>query len=189
MRVPPPQTPPIVSGQVLLKPLLEMGVRDWQLFYRYFRDKEIAMLNGSSPIYMPLWLFKRVVTGEERGGERRGFGIYTASGQFIGSVELYDLEPVKAPRSGELGILIGEKTMWNLGYGTDAMHGILEFGFGKLKLERLRLKTLEHNARARRAFEKVGFVFERISLETRHYNFAHYRLERSVWLERQGKVL
>ena len=185
MRAPPPQTPPIVSGKVLLKPLLEMSVRDWQLFYRYFRDKEIATLNGSSPMYMPLWLFKRVVTGEERSGERQGYGIYTKENQFIGSVELYDLEPAKAPYRGELGILIGEKTLWSLGYGSDAMSGILKIAFEKLKLERLRLKTLEHNARARRAFEKAGFVFERISYETRHYNFAHYQLERAAWFERR----
>jgi RimJ/RimL family protein N-acetyltransferase len=131
-------------------------------------------------------LFKRVVMGEERSGERQGFGIYTLTNQFIGSVELYDLEPVKTPYRGELGILIGEKTLWSMGYGTDAMKGILEIAFAKLKLERLRLKTLEHNARARKAFEKVGFVFERISVETRHYNFAHYSLERSVWLERRS---
>jgi RimJ/RimL family protein N-acetyltransferase len=188
MRAPPPQTPPIISGKVLLKPLLEMTPRDWQLFYRYFRDKEIALLNGSSPMYMPLWLFKRVVMGEERSGERQGFGIYTLTNQFIGSVELYDLEPVKTPYRGELGILIGEKTMWGMGYGTDAMKGILEIAFSKLKLERLRLKTLEHNARARKAFEKVGFVFERISVETRHYNFAHYSLEQSTWLEQNSRV-
>ncbi len=188
MRAPPPQTPAIVSGKVLLKPLLEMNVRDWQLFYKYFRDKEIANLNGSNPMYMPLWLFKRVVMGEERSGERQGYGMYTKDLQFIGSIELYDLEPTKYPRYGELGILIGEKTMWGLGYGTDALNGILEIAFTKLNLERVRLRTLEHNARARRAFEKAGFVFERISVETRHYNFAHYKLEKPVWLERKREM-
>lgn len=152
------------AGRAKLRPLNELSGAEWARFHRYFRDREIAEWNGSQPIRMPLWLFKRVVLGEERSGERCGFGIFTENDEFIGSVELYDITPTRPRQAVEatLGIIIGEKDRWGHGYGTDAVRAVLQYAFGTLGLERVRLSTFEHNTRARRAFEKAGFHLERI---------------------------
>ena len=181
MRPPSPTSPS--AGQVILKPLLDMTQREWGRFHSYFRDREIAEWNGSHPIRMPLWLFKRVVTGEERGGERVGMGIYTTDGEFIGSVEFYELRPIRPrqPTEGTLGIVIGEKNYWGQGYGTAALRAALEYAFSDLNLERIRLETLEYNRRARRAFEKVGFVLQRVVEQGNGQRYAHYAIDRRGW--------
>jgi RimJ/RimL family protein N-acetyltransferase len=63
-------------------------------------------------------------------------------------------------RSGEVGIMIGEKTLWNRGYGTEAMALLLCHGFQTLNLNRIFLRVYADNKRAIRAYEKAGFVHE-----------------------------
>lgn len=63
-------------------------------------------------------------------------------------------------RAGEVGIFIGEKSLWNQGYGTEAMRLLLRHGFETLNLHRVMLRVYDYNARAARSYEKAGFVRE-----------------------------
>ncbi len=63
-------------------------------------------------------------------------------------------------RSGELGIVIGEKTYWNKGYGTEVIGLLLRHGFTTLNLHRIYLRVFQNNKRAIRAYEKAGFIHE-----------------------------
>ena len=63
-------------------------------------------------------------------------------------------------RSSEIGIFIGEKTLWNQGYGTEVMQLLLEHGFHTLNLNRIWLRVHADNLRAIRCYEKAGFVHE-----------------------------
>jgi diamine N-acetyltransferase len=63
-------------------------------------------------------------------------------------------------RKAELGILIGDKSYWNRGYGTEVMRLLLHHGFTTLNLNRIFLRVYEDNPRAIRAYEKAGFVHE-----------------------------
>lgn len=164
--------------EVELRPVSQMSVADWQRFHRYFKDREIARLNGARPIFLPLWLFKRVVLGEEKSGERIGYAIYVAQA-FVGSVEFYDLD--ERPRQAVLGILIGEKTLWGKGYGTVAVRLALELVFDSQQFERVTLQTLDHNARARRSFERVGFQLTGFA-DAGKLRFAHYQITKAQWL-------
>jgi RimJ/RimL family protein N-acetyltransferase len=165
-----------------VRPMLEMKPKDWALFYKYFRDREIAQLNGANPIFMPLWLFKNIVLGEEKSGERIGLAIYLDQ-VFIGSVEFYDI--VQHPKSAVLGILIGEKRLWGLGLGTRALRLALQFIFAQ-NFGRITLETLEDNLRARSSFEKNGFRFIGTA-NVGKYHFAKYELTHTIWLEGQNK--
>ncbi len=191
--VPPPT---LVAARLELRPLLEMASTDWLRYFKYFRDREIAELNGSKPIRMPLWLFRHVVSGEERGGDRLGFAVYLRGQtvrhqEFIGSVELYDLKPSRPnnPREATLGALIGEKQFWGAGLGSEACARLLQYAFTELNLERMRLTTLAHNMRARRAFEKIGFNMEYLSPSQSHDGQdAHYIILRETWLEQHPEA-
>ena len=165
-------------GEIELRPVKQMSVGDWQRFHRYFKDREIAKLNGASPIFLPLWLFKRVVLGEEKSGERIGYAIYVAQ-SFVGSVEFYDLN--EPPRQAVLGILIGEKTLWGKGYGTIAIQLALELIFKTHQFERVTLQTLDHNTRARKSFERVGFHLTGFA-DAGKQRFAHYQITAAQWL-------
>lgn len=59
-----------------------------------------------------------------------------------------------------LAIGIGERELWGKGYGSDAVKILLRFGFQELNLHRINLGTFEYNARAIRAYERIGFVHE-----------------------------
>lgn len=63
-------------------------------------------------------------------------------------------------RSAEVGIMIGEKSYWNRGYGTETMRLLLKHGFETLNLNRIYLDVYQNNPRAVRTYEKAGFVHE-----------------------------
>lgn len=141
-------------GRVTLKPFAAgLTEEEWKGLYETFRDPEVAEWNGSSPLRLPLWLFKRFVLAEMRRKDRLAFVILDERGGYLGTLELYDLTPEEAT----LGILIGRKDRWGQGYGTEAVRAALAYAFGPLGLRRVKLRTFAHNLRARRAFEKAGF--------------------------------
>ncbi len=78
--------------------------------------------------------------------------------RYIGNTGLMNLEWV--PRAAELGIFIGDKSVWNKGYGTEAVELLLAHGFQTFNLNRIYLQVFANNLRARRSYEKAGFVLE-----------------------------
>ena len=74
------------------------------------------------------------------------------TGEFIGNIEL--MEPDGA--AGELGIAITAAKQ-NRGFGTEAVAALTAYGFDRLGLERIFLRTRPFNARAIRVYEKCGF--------------------------------
>ena len=78
------------------------------------------------------------------------------SGRFIGNIELMDPKDSE----GELGIAI-TANMQNLGYGTEAVTALTEYGMNQLGLQRIFLRTNPDNGRAIHVYEKSGFrVFD-----------------------------
>jgi diamine N-acetyltransferase len=65
-------------------------------------------------------------------------------------------------RSAEVGIMIGEKSYWGKGFGTEVMRVLLTHGFNSLNLNRIWLRVIAENRRGIRAYEKAGFVHEGI---------------------------
>jgi RimJ/RimL family protein N-acetyltransferase len=78
--------------------------------------------------------------------------------KMIGNCGVFGIDPVN--RLGELGIMLGEKDEWNKGYGTETMTLLLRHCFGTLNLNRAFLQVYAENIRAKRSYEKAGFVEE-----------------------------
>jgi len=78
--------------------------------------------------------------------------------RMIGNCGVFDIDPVN--RMGELGIMLGDKDEWNKGYGTEVMSMLVRHCFDTLNLNRVHLRVYAENARAKRAYEKAGFVEE-----------------------------
>jgi RimJ/RimL family protein N-acetyltransferase len=76
----------------------------------------------------------------------------------VGSVGLHQIEWTN--RCAEFGIVIGDKTFWNNGYGAEATRLTLQHGFETLNLNRIYLYVFETNPRAIHIYEKIGFVNE-----------------------------
>jgi diamine N-acetyltransferase len=78
--------------------------------------------------------------------------------RLIGNSSFFDFDWMA--RAAEVGIMIGEKTIWNQGYGTEVMTLLLRHGFETLNLNRVYLRVYADNKRAIRTYEKAGFVHE-----------------------------
>lgn len=81
-----------------------------------------------------------------------------ADWRIIGNSSFFDFDWVA--RAAEVGIMIGDKTVWNQGYGAEVMTLLLRHGFGTLNQHRVFLRVYSGNKRAIRTHEKVGFVHE-----------------------------
>lgn len=76
----------------------------------------------------------------------------------IGNSGFFDLD--HTAHSGEIGIMIGVKSYWNKGFGTEAMLLLMQHGFETLNLHRIFLRVYASNPRAIRSYEKAGFAHE-----------------------------
>lgn len=109
--------------------------------------------------------------------------------RLIGDVGFFNLEWTN--RSAEFGILIGDKSVWNKGYGTESVRLLLKHGFETLNLHRIYLRVYATNPRARRSYEKVGFVLEGTLREAvyRHGRYSDIHIMsvlRSEWNTAEG---
>ena len=91
--------------------------------------------------------------------------------RIIGNSGFFDFDWVA--RSAEVGIMLGDKSIWNQGYGTEAMTLLLRHAFRTLNLNRVSLHVYAYNLRAIRTYEKVGFVQEG-RLRQAVYKFGKY---------------
>ena len=133
---------------------------DIPTFVRWFNDDQVTSFLGmSAPMSEAMeeqW-FNNML--ETQGKDAFHFVICVVEdGLPIGTIGLFQIDRVNG--SAGIGISIGEKSLWSRGYGTDAMLALLDFGFGQQRLERMWLEVYDHNARARRSYEKAGFVLE-----------------------------
>jgi len=79
-------------------------------------------------------------------------------GAFIGLVWLYRIN--WRHRRAEVRIVLGERTAWGGGHGTDALRLLRRIAFGPINLEKLWADVLTTNPRGVAAFERAGFVRE-----------------------------
>lgn len=80
------------------------------------------------------------------------------SWRMIGTTAFHDISPLD--HEAEFGISIGDKRVWNQGYGTEVTWLMLKHGFETLNLNRIFLHVHADNPRAIRTYEKVGYVHE-----------------------------
>ena len=85
------------------------------------------------------------------------FAIETADGSHIGNVWLWDIEP--RHRRAELRIVMALDHAGK-GAGTEAIDRLCDYAFERLNLHKVYAYVLAINPRARRSFEKAGFVLE-----------------------------
>jgi RimJ/RimL family protein N-acetyltransferase len=156
------QTPhrplPTIRGErVYLRPAER---EDIDLFVRWFADAEttryLAVRAPFSKAMEEKW-FESML--EQQG--KRGYHFVIcllADDRAIGTAGFHHVNQEDGHAS--FGISIGERAEWSKGYGTDALRAICDFGFGQLRLERIELDVYDENRRARRSYEKAGFVSE-----------------------------
>lgn len=148
----------IVEGNLRLRAVEREDVK---LFYQWVNDPEVTR---GLVLYLPMSLpeeerwYERI---QERDPRERPFAIdlHDAGGwRLIGNCGAFNLEWIY--RSAELGIMIGDKSVWDQGLGTRVMVLLLRHCFETLNLNRVGLQVYASNTRARRSYVKAGFVEE-----------------------------
>lgn len=93
----------------------------------------------------------------------------------IGNIGFADIHQIN--RSAEIGIMIGEKEYWDQGYGSEAMRRMCQYGFEELNLHRIYLRVFEGNNRGKRAYQKIGFVYEGTMREARYHRGRYWGVD------------
>ena len=80
---------------------------------------------------------------------------------FIGTAKVRFLEIAgRYDNVADLGLMIGEKTFWGKGFGTDALQTLSLYAFRKMKARKLTGGVMAPNVGMAKAFRNVGFKIE-----------------------------
>ena len=113
---------------------------------------------------------QRLVRGNDDGHVAR---MIEVEGRTVGNTWLANIDRDNA--SATLGIVMGESSSRGQGVGTEVLRQMIEMGFEGLHLERIELWVLAENARAIRAYERVGF--RREGVRRGHIRWGDERLD------------
>ena len=161
--------PTLTGERVLLRPFDlaqdEAALREMLL------DPEATKLTGSQALgAVPTWSdedeakFLAWYRTRNQQPDRLDLAVVDkASGQCVGEVVLNDWSD--ANRSCSFRTVIGPKGR-DRGLGTESVRMIIGYGFEQLGLHRIELQVYAFNPRARRVYDKVGFVPEGVLRES-----------------------
>jgi RimJ/RimL family protein N-acetyltransferase len=125
--------------------------------YRWRTDEELCRLDATIPVSFTYAEFlDRYSIELEYPGLTYTLAVDSLEGKHIGECSLFNINFVD--NSTEIGILIGEKTYWDKGYGSDAIETFVQHIFNASNIETIVLRTLDWNTRAQKCFEKCGFT-------------------------------
>lgn len=172
--MPTPFTPkPTLKGDLItLRPI---RATDADLIDRIINeDPDIAKLTGAvhsstEKLHAPPIENLRETYGSwAQAEDRLALGIIdNATGELVGEAILLDWE--EGNHSCAFRILIG-KAGRGRGLGTEATQLAVNYGLQEMGLHRIRLEVYDFNPRARRVYEKVGFVYEGTSREALRFD-------------------
>ena len=125
------------------------------LYHRWSNDFEVVRLMGTprpSTLDSEEALHSRISKDQDHAS----FTIYEkAQLRPIGAAGLVDINHSK--RTAEFYIMIGDKTSWGKGYGTECARLMLDYGFTCLGLHNIFLWVNAANERGIRAYRRAGF--------------------------------
>jgi len=155
--------------------------------YAWQTDPELAQLDAAPLSTLTFAQYLADYASELRYTSpiRHRFAIETLDGEHIGNCTYYGIDETKS--KAELGIMIGNRSYWDQGYGADAVATLVNHVFQQTKLNRIYLKTLDSNARAQKCFTKCGFA-PYGHLKKDGYNFLLMELHRKQWEKQRAET-
>ena len=147
-------TKPVLEGdRVLLRPLT---AADAPAMYESLDEPEAMRLTGSQATFT-LEEVRAHCARIEHAAERADYGIIVED-RLIGEAVLNGID--RENRLCNFRIAIWYPADRDGGYGSEATELLVRHGFETLGLNRIELEVYAFNPRARRVYEKAGFVFE-----------------------------
>lgn len=177
--------PTIVGEKIILRPF---EVEDLPCLEECLKDPEVIKLTGSSPEYdreatMNWYKTRNVQT------DRLDLAIVDKSQNILVGEAVFNLYDEKN-QSMNFRILIGPGGR-NRGLGTEATQLMVDYIFKNTKLNQLTLSVFDFNPRAKKVYEKVGFVIESVDkneleFEGQWINSINMKLSRDTWMKKHA---
>jgi RimJ/RimL family protein N-acetyltransferase len=86
------------------------------------------------------------------------FAIEALDDRFIGSCGINSVDWKNSVC--EVGIFIGDQSLWGKGFGTDAFGVLVGFVFSQMNINKVRLRVYDFNLRGIKSYHKLGFKKE-----------------------------
>lgn len=150
----------ITGDKIILRPMKE---DDFDLLFGWLNNpKVMTYWYGSDKPHSREWIRKHF-SPSIRGLKNWNYWMIELRGEPIGYIcNTEENDDGEFLGRVELDILIGDKSEWERGYGTDALKAMLSYAFNTQKAERVFLIPRAINPRAIRVYKKVGFKQEGI---------------------------
>ncbi len=147
---------PVLTGEkTVLRPFTGA---DAEPMWKVIQDPEVVRFTFKPSTEFTLEQLRSVYAARATQPDRLDLAVTDpATGELLGEVVLYEWCP--DARSCTFRTLIGPRGRGR-GIGTEATRLIVGYGFEQLGLHRVQLELYGNNHRARRVYEKVGFVVE-----------------------------
>ncbi len=142
----------ILKGKnIILRPI---KLSDAPNYVRWFKDKEVTKFLTVKPL--TLLVEQKWIRSSWRNKNEVNWALEIFD-KHIGGTGLR-LDPQN--KTGNWGIVIGEKKEWGKGCGTEVGKICLDFVFKDLKYNRFDLEVFMSNKRALKVYKKIGFQLE-----------------------------
>ncbi len=150
------RTQPVLVGPgVRLEPLTQVVL---DAYLRGLADPEVRRLTGSHSTFTPSEAEHWLATRREQHDRADWAVTRREDGAFLGEAVLHELDP--ANESASYRIWLAGSHLFGRGYGTEVTQLVVNHALDEVGLHRLALEVFDLNPRARRVYEKCGFVVE-----------------------------
>lgn len=150
---------------IIIRDVKESDIVD---FFSYQLDRDIARYDVRPMPSGPKELLKacesycdrfinQVFCKDEEKRRYKYFVFTDLQDRNIGYVNLFNMDQEK--KQAEMGIVIGDKSMWNKGLGYRVSDVIVDYIFDTMEIDRLYIETLDINKGAQKLAIKLGFRY------------------------------
>ncbi len=147
--------PVLVGPRVRLEPLTEVVLEEYLLG---LADPEVRRLTGSHMTITPAEAERWLATRREQHDRADWAVTRREDDAFLGEAVLNDFDP--ANESVSYRVWPAGPHLFGRGYGTEVTQLVVDHALDELGVHRLALEVFDLNPRARRVYEKCGFVVE-----------------------------
>lgn len=142
---------------IILRPL---KITDWEKTLQWRNNmtiKKMAMIHPFpiTEIVEKEW-YKNIL--KSTSDKSIYFAITKEDDSAIGFINLNKINYIH--KNCTLGIIIGEISEQNKGYGKEAIEIIIDYAFHSLNLNKITVEVVEHNNKALNLYKKIGFIEE-----------------------------
>jgi ribosomal-protein-alanine N-acetyltransferase len=157
----------IKGRQIYLRPVRLSDVNE--NYYQWLNDPEVTAYLEIRHVPHSLESIKRYVEAMGDNPNEILLAIcLKENGRHVGNIKLGPINWIH--RFAEVSLVVGEKSIWGKGIGTEALRLLSCFAFDVLNLHKLRSGCYEGNIGSAKAFLKADFVQEGILRNQWHIN-------------------